>query len=145
MAPQSTPQPRSQPYTSPDTQDHRIHRRALDASPHLPRAREQKDPTMPLIEHTAPETGHLIEDAVVLYLIRDQEQWVIDPTTIDGEPLESALIDTAKITADCTCTRTEEHNLIEQRRHQPEMHLPTSEQLLHALAVALGYTLRKDN
>jgi hypothetical protein len=108
------------------------------------RGKDGTPATMQTIKHAAPEAGHLIEDAVVLYLVRDQEQWAIDPTTIDGNPLESALLDTAKITADCTCTRPEEHFLIEQRRTQPEMKLPTGEQLLFALADALGYTLRKD-
>lgn len=112
-----------------------------------PRACERKNgrpTTMPTIHRTAPEAGHLIEDAVVLYLIRDQERWAIDPSTIDGDPLESALLDSAKITADCTCAHPEEHFLIEQSRNQPEMKLPTGKQLLFALADALGYTLRKD-
>jgi hypothetical protein len=79
----------------------------------------------------------------VIYPVRDQERWAIDPSTIDGDPLESALLDNAKITADCTCGHSEEHFLIEQCRSHPEMKLPTGE-LLFALADALGYMLRKD-
>jgi hypothetical protein len=74
---------------------------------------------MPTIHPTAPEAGHLIEDAVVLYLVRNQERWAIDPSTIDGDPLESALLDSAEITADCTCGHSEEHFLIEQCRSHP--------------------------
>lgn len=98
---------------------------------------------MTLIEATAPEFGHLIQDAVVLNLVRDQGQWVLDPSMADGEPLESALGEAGRITADCSCTNTEEHELVEQLRQGSELQLPSSELLLTALAEALGYELRK--
>ncbi|WP_159701468.1 hypothetical protein [Arthrobacter sp. 18067] len=98
---------------------------------------------MTRIEATAPEFGHLIQDAVVLNLVRDQGQWVLDPSMTDDEPLESARGESDRITADCTCTNTEEHELVEQRRRGSEMQLPSSELLLIALADALGYELRK--
>ncbi|NWL10451.1 hypothetical protein DM793_03925 [Paenarthrobacter nitroguajacolicus] len=98
---------------------------------------------MTLIEATAPEFGHLIQDAVVLNLVRDQGQWVLDPSMADGEPLESALGEARRITADCSCTNTEEHELVEQLRQGSELQLPSSELLLIALADALGYELRK--
>ena len=98
---------------------------------------------MTLIEATAPEFGHLIQDAVVLNLVREQGQWAVDPSVTDGEPLASARGESGRITADCSCTNMEEHELVEQRRREFELQLPTGELLLIALADALGYELRK--
>ena len=83
--------------------------------------------------------AHYIEEAVSVYLMRhpSQDEWVIDPLTIDGCALDSTH-DTYPSNVECQCGHDDAvcDTVTNRMAGKP---LPSGEELMVMLADALGY------
>lgn len=85
---------------------------------------------------------HYIEESVSVYLMRDPDgvdDWILDPTTVSGEALDSTLEHGPEI-GNCECGQSSECARIAAQMGSVAA-LPNGHQLLVMLAAALGYEL----
>lgn len=92
------------------------------------------------VELVSEHGNHYVEDAVSVYLMRDPEgstDWVLDPTTVSGEALDSTLERPEH--GNCECGQPSECELAAEQMTSAS--LPNGTELLVMLAAALGYEL----
>ena len=101
-----------------------------------------------LDDYDADKHGHYLEGACVVYLRRNSANtaWLIDGPTTDGYGLDTSHPEDDLVfdTDECPCGHTPREN---EAKHVAAVDavqsLPNADELVHLLADALGYELRK--